>query len=335
MIASNPYGWDDIGLICGYAFMPGQPGRALPAAEIEPALETEADGSFVWLHFNLSNTASERWMRRHLGLPEELYESLHGGSRSTRIENIDDTTLLAVLNDVIYNFSLDGGEVSTLWVCASTRLLLTARVTSLRSIDRLRESVKAGARFRSPVALLVHLLDDQANVMAQIVREAIIEVDRAEDSLLAGRPAHKRTTLSSFRRVLVRLRRLLAPEPAALFRLLNRPPEWLIADDIQEFRQATEEFSLVLNDMATLEERIKLLQEEIAGHINEQDNRSLFTLTVVSILALPINIVAGLLGMNVGGIPLQQHPHGFWMVVALIASFTVIAGWLAFRRWRG
>ena len=53
---------------------------------------------------------------------------------------------------------------------------------------------------------------------------------------------------------------------------------------------------------------------------------------MVTVLALPINIVAGLLGMNVGGIPLAQDPHGFHVIVALIITFTVIAGWLAFRR---
>ena len=34
-----------------------------------------------------------------------------------------------------------------------------------------------------------------------------------------------------------------------------------------------------------------------------------------SVLALPINITAGLLGMNVGGIPLAQHPHGLAIIV--------------------
>jgi len=54
----------------------------------------------------------------------------------------------------------------------------------------------------------------------------------------------------------------------------------------------------------------------------------------VTVLALPINIIAGLLGMNVGGIPLAQSEHGFLVVVVIVASFTVIAGWLAFRRQR-
>ena len=56
----------------------------------------------------------------------------------------------------------------------------------------------------------------------------------------------------------------------------------------------------MLRDLTALQERIKLLQEEIAAQVGEQTNRSLFTLTVVTVLALPINIIAGLLGMNVG-----------------------------------
>ena len=64
----------------------------------------------------------------------------------------------------------------------------------------------------------------------------------------------------------------------------------------------------------------------------EANNRSLFVLTIVTVLALPINIIAGLLGMNVGGIPLADHANGFWIVVAIIVSFTAIAAWIVFRK---
>ena len=66
----------------------------------------------------------------------------------------------------------------------------------------------------------------------------------------------------------------------------------------------------------------------------EDNSRSLFVLTVVTVLALPINILAGLFGMNVGGVPLAQDPQGFWIVVAIIVSFTVVAAWVAFRKKR-
>ena len=108
-------------------------------------------------------------------------------------------------------------------------------------------------------------------------------------------------------------------------------PAWVKELDNQELRQSTEEFSVVLTDLASLQERIKLLQEESAARVNEENGRSLFVLTIVTVLALPINIIAGLLGMNVGGIPLADNPFGFWVIAAIVGSFTVVAGGLLFR----
>jgi hypothetical protein len=44
-----------------------------------------------------------------------------------------------------------------------------------------------------------------------------------EEQLLAKRVSVSRSELGSLRRMLVRLQRLLAPEPAAFFRLLTSP----------------------------------------------------------------------------------------------------------------
>ncbi len=102
---------------------------------------------------------------------------------------------------------------------------------------------------------------------------------------------------------------------------------------MKTLRDSAEEFSAAVADSGALVERVKLLQEELAALINEQNNRSLFVLTIVTVVALPINIVAGLFGMNVGGVPLAEHPGGFWLVVLLVAAFTVPAAYLAFRKW--
>jgi zinc transporter len=105
----------------------------------------------------------------------------------------------------------------------------------------------------------------------------------------------------------------------------------MTADGVQALREASEEFSAAVEDMATLQERIKLLQEELSAMVGERTGRSLFTLTVVTVLALPINILAGLFGMNVGGVPLAQHPAGFWIVAAVVLAFTLAGAVLLAR----
>ncbi|MEB0077488.1 transporter [Pseudomonas sp. CCI3.2] len=323
---------DLFGLIYGFRFRPGERGQEIDSATALDCLHTPQDPeAFIWLHLNLAHAACQRWMKSNLELPEEFFQALHEGSRSTRIEHVD-ASLLAVVNDVVFDFGMVSSDISTLWVCTRSHLMISARQQPLHSVDRLRHSVKRGECFRSPLELLTHLLRDQGEVLEQIVRKTTLSVDKIEDQLLSSRLSDNRADLGAMRRVLVRLQRLLALEPSSLMRVLNRPPAWLLDADVQELRQSTDESALVISDLIALGERIKLLQEEIAAKLNEQSNRTLFTLTVVTVLALPINIIAGFFGMNVGGIPLATDPEGFWVLVALVATFTLLAGRWAFRK---
>ena len=322
------YGSDTHGLVWGYQFAPGQPPLAIDCdAALQWLRAPKADSSaFIWLHLSLSNAAAERWLHESLNLSESFFESLRENTGSTRLE-LEGDALIASIHDVQFNTSFDSANISTVTIWMEPRLVVSARLRPLRSVDRLRASLKAGQPLRSSAELLAQLLREQAQVLVDIVRQSTTRVDSVEDRLLANRVSVSRSELSTQRRSLVRLQRLLAPEPAALFRLLNRPPEWLSEDDVRDLQQAAEEFSAAVTDSAALTERLKLLQEELTATVEEQTNRTLFILTLVTVLALPINLVAGLLGMNVGGIPLSQHTHGFALVVG---ALTLITGILAY-----
>jgi zinc transporter len=322
------YGSDTHGLVWGYRFTPGEPPVSIDCEAAVRWLNGPRTHSceFIWLHLSLSNVASERWMHESLELSAAFFESLRENTGSTRLE-LEGDALIASIHDVLFNTSFDSANISTVTIWMDPRLVVSARLRPLRSVDRLRAAVKAGQPLRSSAELLAQLLREQAQVLVDIVRQSTGHVDRIEDTLLANRVSVSRSELSAQRRSLVRLQRLLAPEPAALFRLLNRPPAWLSEDDLRDLRHAAEEFSAAVADTAALTERLKLLQEELTATVNEQTNRSLFILTLVTVLALPINLVAGLLGMNVGGMPLAQYNHGFALVVS---ALTLITGVLAY-----
>jgi zinc transporter len=329
-----PYGGDANGLICGFRFALGGHVTALDTEAAAAWLALPAadrPGAFLWLHFNLNHRSAERWLSACSGLDPSFYEALHEGSRTTRIERVHDS-VFAVLNDVTYDFAFEASQVATLWVSARQHLVVTARRSPLRSVDRLRAAVNRGDAVPSAAALLDHLLREQADELQRIARTASERVDDLEDLLLAGRAARPVAELAQLRRMSVRLQRLLAPEPGAFFRMLAQPPLWISDADRQRLQQANEEFAVVLRDIGALQERSKLLQEESTARVAEQNNRSLFVLTMVTVLALPINLISGLLGMNVGGVPLNQHPFGFWLVLALIVGVTATIGWLAVRR---
>lgn len=323
---------DDVaGLIYGYFFQSGAAPQPLSAQQACRVWQQKpADEGFLWLHVNLSHAASARWLQNNFSVDELFFDEIQQGSHTTRIERQNEA-LMAVLNDVIFDPRESSAQNATLWIWCQAGLVVSARFKPVGLIERLKGKLDELA-LNSSTELLTNLLVEQETVLEQIVRQANLYVDQIEERLLSHHIKSNRSELGRLRRMLLRFQRLLAPEPAALFRLINRPPAWLDREVVQDLRQFTEEFTVVLNDLTGLTERIRLLQEEIASRQLEQSNRTLFTLTVITVLALPVNIIAGFFGMNVGGIPLANNHHGFILLVLLVTLFTCVTGWLALRR---
>jgi len=60
----------------------------------------------------------------------------------------------------------------------------------------------------------------------------------------------------------------------------------------------------------------------------EEMNRNMMILSVVAAIFLPLGLISGMFGINVGGMPWTENASGFWMVtiiVFIIAFIQLIA----------
>jgi magnesium transporter len=65
---------------------------------------------------------------------------------------------------------------------------------------------------------------------------------------------------------------------------------------------------------------------------NEKMNRTMFSLTVISAIFLPINLIVGFFGMNTDGLYFAGNPHATEVVTFLIASIFVTLALLFFLK---
>ena len=76
------------------------------------------------------------------------------------------------------------------------------------------------------------------------------------------------------------------------------------------------------------------MHEQINDVRGERMNRTMLVLTSVTVIAMPMTVVSGLLGMNVAGIPFSQNPEAFWFVVlGLAAVGTAMVWFMHARKW--
>ncbi|QZO01045.1 hypothetical protein K6K41_05505 [Chenggangzhangella methanolivorans] len=98
------------------------------------------------------------------------------------------------------------------------------------------------------------------------------------------------------------------------------PPKWAPEDDVAALRDAVARIDSVGHDLDLAQERARQLQDERAAILAEITNRNLYVLSIVTAVFLPMTLVTGVFGMNVGGVPGVESPHGFLWTMVLMAG---------------
>jgi zinc transporter len=132
--------------------------------------------------------------------------------------------------------------------------------------------------------------------------------------------------------LLARLRRHINAQRGALADTAHRPFPWWREEDTSELRRAIERLDRIALDLESIQERARLLQEEIVSRTGEATSHNLYVVSLLTAIFLPITLVTGIFGMNVGGLPWVEEDGGFLWVFGIM-TLTAITS-LVLLHWR-
>ena len=76
------------------------------------------------------------------------------------------------------------------------------------------------------------------------------------------------------------------------------------------------------------------LEAQKTNEASQKTNEIMRSLTIFSLLFMPLNFIAGIYGMNFSRMPLIDHPLGFWLSLAMMgASILSIIFWMSRQGW--
>jgi magnesium transporter len=182
-------------------------------------------------------------------------------------------------------------------------------------------------------ARLMHAIVDQAvDAYFPIIDKLDEFMDSLEEKIYGTFDQDALREVFAVKRLVLSLRRHLAPERDALSVLTNRPSTLLTSDTQVYFRDI---YDHVLRIYDSLENYRDLLSSTLDSYLTQVSNRlgmATKALGVVATLSLPFVVVSGMWGMNFEHIPLHSHPHGFMILVLSQAAlgFLILAG----LKWR-
>lgn len=194
----------------------------------------------------------------------------------------------------------------------------------------------------SPADLMLRMVNHMVDSYLDLRRMLSRQLGYLQQDMLrsSGRFRHWKSLLAS-RNTLHMLEDICEDQRAALQEWIDALEDWPVPPDTLQARErevlrvrsrdVQEHIERVLNHVRRLESSS---ESAVQMHFSLQGNRTndiMRTLTVLTAIFLPLNLITGVFGMNFDALPLIHSRGGFWLAFGLMALVVVALVWW-FRR---
>jgi magnesium transporter len=160
------------------------------------------------------------------------------------------------------------------------------------------------------------------------------QLRRMEDELFeSGDEVDLLKDILTLKRNIITMRSILLPQRTLVATLEHKNKRFASADLGLYFDDILDAIERQWSLLDTAKEMIDALQDTHESWLSHKTNEVIRVLTIFSVTMLPLNLIAGLYGMNVV-LPFGNHPYAFiGIILCLFCLTTGMMGFFIRKRW--
>lgn len=277
-----------------------------------------ADG-VLWVNLDYSFADAQAWLDDDTGIDLLMREALLEPDPRPRATPHGEH-LLVIARGINMNEGSDPEDMISVRAWIEPHRIITMRRRASRSLKALATAVEKGKGPDTAGGLLVELVEHIVDHVVTRVDKLGDDIAACEDQVLTdNRGGNLRARLADLRRRAIQLRRFLAPQRDALTKLAQVALPWFHDAHHERVAEAADRMTRTLEELDAARDRASITQEELSSMVSEITNRRLYVLSIITAVFLPLGFVCSLLGVNVGGVPLQKEDWAFWALIGMFA----------------
>jgi magnesium transporter len=308
--------------------------------ERKPNVETITAEGLRWVNIENPTPLECAWLEEQFGFHPLDLEDVLSRNQRPKIDEYPDY-LFIVLHFPVFDRAVGRLNAGELDIFVGQNYLVTIPNQPLQPVQYLFERCRQKEELREQHFskgsgyLLYRIVDDSFDYCFPMLRKIGNKLDAVEDQIFSGRSEEVVRDISNVKQEIINFRKVVRPQRTVLRDLENAK---------QPFLAPTEgELEVYFDDIADAHERIwdmlenykevvEALEDTNESVISHRVNDILRFLTAISVIVLPLTLIASIWGMNVG-VPGERDPEDFFVVVG--AMLVLLVGMVAFFRRRG
>jgi len=250
----------------------------------------------------------------------------------------DEQYLFAVLHFPVFDKAVQRLNAGELDVFIGQDYLVTLPARELLPVTRLFARCESDDAFREQLfakgsgRLLYEVLDDLFDYCFPILDKIGHKLDRIEDEMFAGAAEDVVRDLSNVKQEIISYRKVIKPERSTL-RVLERRINRFLPEELElYFDDINDAVERIWDQLDNYKEVVEALEQTNESVISHRVNDILRVLTSISVIVLPLTLIASIWGMNVG-VPGEGNDVDFYVIVGAMAL--MFLGMVAYFHRRG
>ncbi len=234
--------------------------------------------------------------------------------------------LFIVMHFPIYDPHARISRISEVDIFIGSGYLITLHNGELTPLLRLFEECHKDERARSKHMsrgagqLLYGILDRTVDYVMRILTQVGSRINQVEEKIFTEDMRYIVEEISVIRRDVIALRRIIKPQIGVVSNLERKDRPFIREGMEVYFGDIVDGFSRAWDELEDHREVIENLSSTSDSITSYRINETMRTLTVISVLLLPLTLLAGIYGMNIS-LPFDKQPYAFY---GLIGTMVVI-----------
>jgi magnesium transporter len=311
----------------------------LPAEPQAPKVEEVAAEGLRWVKIDRPTAVEQAWLEENFDFHALDLEDVLSRNQRPKIDKYEDY-LFIVLHFPVFDPAAGRLGAGELDLFVGPGFLITIPNQPLQPVEYLFERCRQKEELRDQLFsrgagyLLYRIVDDGFDYCFPMLRKIGNKLDALEEEIFEGRSEEIVRDISNVKQEIINFRKVIRPQRPVL-RDLERVKGRYLAPEIDleiYFDDIVDAHERIWDMLENYKEVVEALEESNESVISHRVNDILRVLTSISVIVLPLTLLASIWGMNVG-VPGEGDTTAFWVITASLAALLV--GMVAYFRRRG
>lgn len=228
---------------------------------------------------------------------------------------------------------LDGDEDLRISLFIEDKRIIVARRGHYTSLDGCFAEIVGQGHVDSPLIAACEVVDDILDLFRNPINTTSSDLDDLEDALLLKKIKRGDEPLAKLRQRLLLIDRHVDLLQAILRRTLVDLATVVEKNELSALRELAERTAWFEQRIGHQLDRVRVVTDQ--SHMTAMDdlNDTMYRLTLIATVFLPLTFITGLLGINVGGIPGNEPNNrwAFWIVCGGLGGLAIVTFFILAR----